>query len=278
MLGNLPAQWDAQMQIFEVTAKKQLDEVNIGATVGAIGSAIGNKILTTAGQAAGVNGQDYADAIMGGTPKTGYAGQQAAAQAAQPVIKQQAAAAQTAWKAQAAQMAKASGGSFAQINPTQKHEALVKFVNDHLMSGRIGDYRQLPNSVDPKSFGGKAVQLAKQTVANIDAMINGMLAIDPASAPQRQQLQAWEQLAGMTYNATNQGTFQAGYGGQTGSKAPMRTADPRASALMTAMGLGADDVAKLNAVMQQKGGFKGKPTGDPYVDGLLKAARLIWTY
>jgi hypothetical protein len=263
------------MQIFEITAKKQLDEVNIGATVGAIGSAIGNKILNTAGQAAGVDGGDFAAAITGGTPKTGYAGQQAAAQDAQPVIKQQAQAAQTAWKTQTAQMAKAAGASFAQINATQKHDALKKFVNDHLMGGRVTDYTQLPNLVDPKSFGGKGQQLARQTVANIEAMINSILTLDPAVTPTKQQTQAWEQLAGMAYNATNQATFQAGYGNQATLNTPTKAADPRASALMSAMGLGMDDVAKLNAVMKQKGGFKGQATGDPYIDGLLKAARLI---
>lgn len=263
------------MQIFEVTAKKQLNEVNIGATVGAIGSAIGNKILTTAGQAAGVGGQDFAAAVTGGTPQTGWAGQQAAAKAAQPVIKQQALAAAQAWRSQAMQMAKAAGGNFTQINPVQKQQALKKFVNDHLMSGRVTDYEMLPSLVDPKSFGGKGQQLAKQTVANIDAALNGILSMDPATTASNQQLKAWEQLAGMTYNATNQATFQAGYGGQTGGKQPARTADPKASALMSAMGLGMDDIAKLNAVMQQKGGFKGQPTGDPYIDGLLRAARLI---
>lgn len=263
------------MQIFEITAKKQLDEVNIGATVGAIGSAIGNKILNTAGQAAGVDGGDFAAAITGGTPKTGYAGQQAAAQDAQPVIKQQAQAAQTAWKTQTAQMAKAAGASFAQINATQKHDALKKFVNDHLMGGRVTDYTQLPNLVDPKSFGGKGQQLARQTVANIEAMINSILTLDPAVTPTKQQTQAWEQLAGMAYNATNQATFQAGYGNQATPNTPTKAADPRASALMSAMGLGMDDVAKLNAVMKQKGGFKGQATGDPYIDGLLKAAQLI---
>jgi|688.fasta_scaffold105977_5 hypothetical protein len=263
------------MQIFEITAKKQINEINLGATVGAIGSAIGDKILSTTAQAAGVNAQDYADAIAGGTPKTGYAGQQAAAKEAQPVIKQQAQAAQTAWKNQAAQMANAARGSFTQIDPMQKHDALKKFVNDHLMSGRVADYTQLPSLVDPKSFGGKGQQLAKQTVANIEALINNILAMDPAVTPTRQQTQAWEQLANMTYNATNQATFQAGYGGQAGTKTSAKVADPRASALMSAMGLGMDDVAKLNAVMKQKGGFKGQATGDPYIDGLLKAARLI---
>lgn len=263
------------MQIFEITANKQLNEVNIGATVGAIGSAIGNKLLTTAGQAAGVGGQDYAAAVTGGTVQTGDAAQQAAAKAAQPIIKQQAQAAQTAWKNQTAQMAKAAGASFTQINPVQKQQALKKFVNDQLMGGRVTDYTQLPGLVDPKSFGGKGQQLARQTVANIDAAINNILAMDPSVTPTRQQTQAWEQLAGMTYNATNQATFQAGYGSQTGGKMPARTADPRASALMSAMGLGMDDVAKLNAVMKSKGGFKGQATGDPYIDGLLKAARLI---
>lgn len=259
------------MQIYELTSKKRINEVNLGATVGAIGSAIGNKILNTAGQAAGVSGQDYATAITGGTPQTGWAGQQAAAKDAQPVIKQQAQAAQTAWKSQATQMAKAAGGSFTQINPVQKQQALTKFVNDHLMSGRVTDYTKLPSLVDPKSFGGKGQQLAKQTVDNIEMAINNLLAMDPATTPTNQQLQAWEQLANMTYNATNQATFQAGYGGQTA----MKTADPRASALMQAMGLSGADVAKLNAVMKSKGGFKGQATGDPYIDGLLKAAKLI---
>lgn len=261
------------MQIFEITAKKQLNEVSLGATAGAIGSAIGNKILTTAGQAAGLGGQDFATAVTGGTPQTGYAGQQAAAKAALPVIKQQAQAAQAAWKNQAAQMSKSAGGTFTQINPVQKHDALVKFVNDHLMSGSVTDYRNFPKNIDPKSFGGKGQLLAKQTVANIDALINSIVSMDPASTPAAQQLAAWQQLAGMTYNATNQAAFQAG--GSGSQRRVAATADPRAGAAMAALNTDMAGLAQLNAMIKSKGGFKGQPTGDPYIDGLLKTARII---
>lgn len=267
------------MQIFEVTSKQKVDEVNIGATARAVGSNIANRALSTIGQAAGVSGQEFSNTIRGaGTPTlTGAAAQQAAAKAAQPIIQRQAQAAQTAWRTEATALARAAGVPYSQINAAQRTNALDKFVNDQLLGGRITDYKQLPNLVDPNSFGGKGVQLAKQTVANIDAAMNAILAQDPTTTPARQQLQAWQNLAQLTYSAMNQSTFQAGTGPAQQKKAPTApaAADPRTAAMMAAMGLGADDLAKMNAAIKAKGGFKGRPTGDPYIDGMLRAAKLI---
>jgi len=263
------------MQIFEITSKKRTDEVNLGATAKAVGSAISNRALSAIGQAAGVSGADYAAAMTQKPGLTGDAAQAAAAKAAAPIIQQQARVAQAAWKNQMAAMARSAGGDYSQLNMQQKTYALDKFVNDQLLGGRVTDFRQLPNQVDPASFGGKGVQLAKQTVANIEAAMNAVLAMDPLKTPAAQQVQAWQQLASQTYNATNQATFQPGTGAATAQKKAPAAADPRTAAMMAAMGLGAADLAKMNAAVNAKGGFKGRPTGDPYIDGMLRAAKLI---
>lgn len=263
------------MQIFEITQSQQLNEVNIGAAIKGAASAVGQAALQKIGQSAGISGTDYAQAVTDAPAVTGYGAQTAAAKAAEPVIKQQAQAAMQSWNNQLAQMAQAAKVQQpSQINIAQRKEQLEKFINDQLLGGRLSDYQNLPSQVDPNSFGGKAVQLAKTVVANIDRSMNTILNIDPTrSKTAQQQLADWTELAKSTYQATNMATFQQGISAPATQAA--RVADPRAASLMAAVGLNAADMAKLNAAMAQKGGFKGKPTGDPYIDGLLKTARLI---
>ena len=266
------------MQIFEVTSKKRVDEINLGATVKAVGSAISNRALSAIGQAAGVSGAEYAAAMTQKPGLTGDAAQAAAAKAAAPIIQQQAKAAQAAWKNQMAAMVRSAGGDYSQLDMQQKTYALDKFVTDQLLGGRVADFRRLPNQIDPASFGGKGVQLAKQTVANIEAAMNAVLALDPIKTPTATQIQAWQQLATQTYNATNQATFQPGSGAAPAQKtaaAQPAAADPRAAAMMAAMGLDAADLGKMNAPVNAKGRFKGRLTGDPYLDSMLRAAKLI---
>jgi hypothetical protein len=52
-------------------------------------------------------------------------------------------------------------------------------------------------------------------------------------------------------------------------------ADPQTTKVLNAAGIGQDALTAINAAVRQGGGAAVKATGNPIIDGILKAAKLL---
>jgi hypothetical protein len=238
------------MQIFEITQRRPVNEINWGATAKAVGSGILQAPVKALGAKVGQDLTDTPDAV-GSAEAMGTA-----TKAAEPVIRQQAVEQQQLWDKSVAAMLKQGGVSnISQLTPAQPREALMAQVQKMLRPHGIGDYTQLPNLVDAASFGGQGKAMAKQTATDITAIINEILTGNPAK-------DAWYRLSKKIYAAGQQAEFRADRGGgvsrgagvrqlaQTAQQAGLTAQqlriippniplqrDPKLNALLQAMGL-----------------------------------------
>ena len=188
------------MQIFEITQRRPVNEINWGATAKAVGSHILQQPVRSLSKRVGVDLTDTPDPV-GSAEAMG-----AATKAAEPVIQQQAVEQQQLWDKSVAAMLKQGGVSnISQLNSAQTREALMAQVQKMLRPHGIMDYTQLPNLVDATSFGGQGKAMAKQTAADITAIINEILTGRPAK-------DAWYRLSKKIYAAGQQAEFRADRG------------------------------------------------------------------
>ena len=188
------------MQIFEITQRRPVNEINWGATAKAVGSHILQQPVRSLSKRVGVDLTDTPDPV-GSAEAMG-----AATKAAEPVIQQQAVEQQQLWDKSVAAMLKQGGVSnISQLNSAQTREALMAQVQKMLRPHGIVDYTQLPNLVDASSFGGQGKAMAKQTAADITAIINEILTGRPAK-------DAWYRLSKKIYAAGQQAEFRADRG------------------------------------------------------------------
>lgn len=198
------------MQIYEIIQRRIVNEINYGATAKAVGSAILQAPVKSLGAKVGQDLTSTPDAV-GSAEAMG-----AATKASEPVVRQQAAEQQELWdKSVAAMLKQGKVSNISQLNPAQTREALMGQVQKMLRPHGIGDYTQLPNLIDASSFGGQGKAMAKQTAADITAIINEILTGNPGK-------DAWYKLSKKIYAAGQQAEFRADRGGsaaKTGASA-----------------------------------------------------------
>ena len=185
------------MQIFEITQpRKKLNEIDFGAVkapaargaaigtgfASALGKAITNAPLKALGAKTGADLVPDPDEVglFGKSRASDAARMDAATKAAMPVITQQADQQQKMWAASLADMMKKGGvTSMAELDPAQLREPLMKQIETMTKPYGLSNYKNLPNEVDPESFGGAGKENAMTTVEAIDAAIATILNPDP---------------------------------------------------------------------------------------------------
>lgn len=239
------------MQIFEITQRRPVTEINWGATAKAVGSQILQAPVKALGAKVGQDLTSTPDAV-GSAEAMGTA-----TKAAEPVVRQQAIEQQQLWdKSVAAMLKQGKVSNINQLNPAQPREALMAQVQKMLRPHGIVDYTQLPNLVDAASFGGQGKAMAQQTANDIDATINEILSGRPAK-------DVWYRLSKKIYAAGQQAEFRADRGNSAGTAA----AGPQLAQLAQRSGLTAQQMRITNPpnIPSQR---------DPKVNALLQAMGL----
>ena len=219
------------MQIFEITQRQPVNEINYGATAknvkaavspalargaaigtgfaGALGNAITNAPLKALGARTGADLAPDPDAVgLFGKSRAAISDRMAqAVQAAMPAITQQADQQQRMWSASVADMLKKSGvQNMSQINPAQLKNVLMTQVKTISNSYNIYNYKSLPREVNPEELGGQARQQAMITVRNIDAALAAIM--DPEQQSGSKAQENWLALTKELYAAGLQRKFR----------------------------------------------------------------------
>jgi hypothetical protein len=219
------------MQIFEITQRQPVNEIDWGATkqnvkaavspalargaavgggfAGALGNAITNAPLKALGARTGADLAPDPDAVgLFGKSRAAISDRMAkAVQAAMPAITQQAAQQQRMWSASVADLLKKSGAqNMSQINPAQLKNVLMTQVKTISNSYNISNYKSLPREVNPEELGGQARQQAMTTVRNIDAALAAIM--DPEQQSGSKAQENWLALTKELYAAGVQRKFR----------------------------------------------------------------------
>jgi hypothetical protein len=139
---------------------------------------------------------------------------------------------------------------------------------------QVDDYE---NQIDPEMLDQKTKAQIDQTIQQIDQSIYAILTA-PATSKATDLSNAWMSLAQGIANAGSMTAFHRGQSTGSAARTPGISAsvsDPKTQAALAAMGTDAAGLAGLNTLIQRSGGFKGKATGDPTIDGLLKSAKIL---
>lgn len=267
------------MQIFEITQRQPVNEINYGATAaarvpaavsrgaaigtgfaGALGNAITNVPLKALGARTGADLTPDADA---GKKRESIANRMdAAVQAAMPVITQQADQQWRMWSASTADMVKKAGvKNISEIDPQQLREPLMTQVQTMVSKQGIRNYKNLPNYVDAEAFGGAAKYEALDTVKAIDAAIAAIL--DPKQQVGTQARDNWIALSKEIYSAGLQAKFRE----QDYATGRELAADPSAVDQLAQRAQNAG----LTADQLQVPPNMVRPTGDTRTDAALQA-------
>lgn len=272
------------MQIFEITQpRKKLNEIDFGAVkapaargvaaaggfASALGKAITNAPLKALGAKTGADLVPDPDEVglFGKSRASDAARMDAATQAAMPAITQQADQQQKMWAASLADMMKKGGvTSMTELDPAQLREPLMKQIETMTKPYRLSNYKNLPNEVDPESFGGAGKENAMTTVEAIDTLIAAILSPDPKQQTGAQARNNWINLCKRIYAAGQQAQFRPksyATGGQLASSEAVEELTQR----LDAAGLTADKLRLPPNVV--------RPTNDSRVNGFLSALGLI---
>ena len=272
------------MQIFEITQpRKKLNEIDFGAVkapaargvaaaggfASALGKAITNAPLKALGAKTGADLVPDPDEVglFGKDRASDAARMDAATRAAMPVITQQAAQQQKMWAASLADMMKKGGvTSMTELDPAQLREPLMKQIETMTKPYRLSSYKNLPNEVDPESFGGAGKEEAMDTVEAIDAAIAAILSPDPKQQAGAQARNNWINLSKEIYAAGQQAQFREKSYATGGQLAEPEAVDELTQRL-DAAGLTADKLRLPPNVV--------RPTNDSRVNGFLSALGLI---
>jgi hypothetical protein len=273
------------MRIFEITLpRKKLDEIDFGAVkapaargaavaggfASALGKAITNAPLAALGAKTGA-GNLAPDpdevGLFGKSRASDAARMDAATKAAMPVITQQADQQQKMWAASLADMMKKAGvTTMTELDPAQLREPLMKQIETMTKPYRLSSYKNLPDEVDPESFGGAGKEEAMDTVEAIDAAIAAILSPDPKQQTGAQARNNWINLSKEIYAAGQQSQFRPKSYATGGQLAAPEAIDELTQRLDTA-GLTANKLSLPPNVV--------RPTSDERVNGFLSALGLI---
>jgi hypothetical protein len=191
----------------------------------------------------------------------------AATKAAMPAITQQADQQQKMWAASLADMMRKGGvTSMTELDPAQLREPLMKQIETMGKPYGLSNYKNLPNAVDPESFGGAGKEEAMNTVEAIDAAIAAILSPDPKQQAGAQARNNWINLSKEIYAAGQQAQFREksyATGGQLAEPEAVEELTQR----LDAAGLTADKLRLPPNVV--------RPTNDSRVNGFLSALGLI---
>jgi nucleotide-binding universal stress UspA family protein len=217
------------MQIFEITQRQPVNEIDWGATkqnvkaaaspalargaaigtgfAGALGNAITNAPLKALGARTGAN--LVPDPNDDKDPESISNRMDAAEQAAMPAITQQAAQQYKMWQASVADMIKKAGAqSMDEVDPAQLKNALMAQLKPINQAYGVYNYKNLPREVNPEEHGGRAREEALKTVQSIDATIAAVLNADPAQQSGAKARDNWLNLTRLLYSAGVQRKFR----------------------------------------------------------------------
>ena len=197
------------MQIFEITQKRMINEVNIGA----VGAALANRARTAVLQKAGVT-----DPGDNSTPYGDTRGR--AAQQVELAIQEQAKTRVNAWQQAIAQLCQREGkDNVSQLSPNSKTiltRSLVQQLHETMMRNLIRDYTTLPSVVssDP-SIQAEAVNVVQNLTQAITAIGNNLndassTWIDDAKNEREKQYNNWLLLCRGAYQAMALLQFEGG--------------------------------------------------------------------
>lgn len=247
------------MQIHEIFNRKPTNE----GVLGQLASNVSQKVL-------GTDVFDKTDKALG--PEA----EQRARGMSKSMITTQAATNQKLWNQAVADMMKRAGaGSAAELDSAARQSLAINLtnqLNQNFLQGKIKDYKQLAAAVEvPKP--PSQTPPATEVVPAIDAAMDQIASLRNINNPQASTAD-WQKLATAAYDALALLQFHPKAG--TDAAPTSRTvADPQTDAALKATGMDADTLTKLNAVVRQSGGATVKATGNPTIDGILKAARLL---
>ena len=268
------------MRIFEITLpRKKLDEIDFGAVkapaargvaaAGGFASALGKAITNAPLKALGAKtGADLVPDPDAGKSRASVAARMdAATKAAMPAITQQADQQQKMWAASLADMMKKGGvTTMTELDPAQLREPLLKQIETMGKPYGLSNYKNLPNAVDPESFGGAGKEEAMNTVEAIDAAIAAILSPDPKQQTGAQARNNWINLSKEIYAAGQQAQFRERSYATGAEIASPEAVDELTQRLDTA-GLTANKLRLPSGVV--------RPTNDLRVNNFLSALGLI---
>ena len=255
------------MQIYEITQKTKVNEINYGQTTaarvpaavsrgvavgtgfaGALGNALTNAPLKALGARTGSTLTPDADA---GKERAAISDRMdQAVQAAMPAITQQADQQWRMWDASIKDLTRKAGGNMAQVDPAQLKNALMTQITTIGRAYGIPNYKSLPNEVNPEEFGGAAREEAMDTVASIDAAIAAIL--DPNQQSGTDAKNNWLNLTKELYAAGLQSKFREriySYSDYTQPTTSKQTVSPAVQNLIN----NPQDMAQINRRAQQMG-------------------------
>lgn len=262
------------MQIYEITSLKKLNEVNWGAFAKGVGSQLAKNIKTDLGIQPADN------------KVSGVAAQNTATAATAAVVKQQAAEQQKLWSNTLQTMTKAAAQiGTPQIDPqalaTNFMKQLQGMLKPHGLTANIKPMNGRPvpqiddftDDIDPQMLDQTTRAQVAKTVAQINQSIASILAAPP-NATAAELANNWMGLAQGVADAGSMTAFHGNSSTRMAASTPA-SANPKVQAAISALGTDAQGLVGLNTLIQRSGGFKGKATGDPTIDGLLKAAKIL---
>ena len=257
------------MQIHEIFQKRRVNEGALGAIAGGVAS----QLASTASQK--VLGIDVFDKT-GQDIARGPEAEQRARAMSKSMIATQAATNQKLWNQGVATMMRQAGvGSAAQLDPTSRQSLNINLSNQlhkNFLQGMIKDYKQLAAAVEvPKP--PSQTPPATEVIPAIEAAMDQIASLRNIDNPQASTAD-WQKLATAAYDAMALLQFHSKAGAEQAARGGRAAIDPQTDAALQAIGLDADGLKKLNAVVKKSGGTV-KATGNPTIDGILKAARLL---
>jgi hypothetical protein len=192
------------------------------------------------------------------------------------MITTQAATNQKLWNQAVADMMKRTGvGSADQLDSTSRQSLVINLtnqLNQNFLQGKIKDYKQLAAAVEvPKP--PSQTPPATEVVPAIEAALDQIASLRNINNPQASTAD-WQKLATAAYDALALLQFHSKAGTEQNAGPSRITADPQTDSALRTIGLDAAGLTKLNAVVNKSGGTV-KATGNPTIDGILKAAKLL---
>ena len=268
------------MQIFEITARKKLDEINFGAFAKGVGGQLAKNVKSDLGIQPADN------------KLSGVAAQNAATKATAGAVKAQAQAQQQLWSGTLKTMTTAaSQAGTAQIDPqalaTNLNKQIQGMIKPHGLTASIKPMNGRPvpqvddftDDIDPEMLDATTKAQVTQTVAQINQSIASILAAPP-NATAADLANNWMGLAQGVADAASMTTFHANPGGGGGRVASRGGADrsiaPAVQPVATALGTDLAGMQKFASLIQRSG-KPVKATSNPQVDAFLQQAGIRLT-
>lgn len=264
------------MQIFEITARKKLDEVNLGAFAKTVGSQLAKNVKSDLGI-------QPADNKVSGT-----AAQGAASAATIGVAKQQAQEQQKIWNKTLADLSKdVSERGLSQIPPKDLAQNFMKqfqgMLTPHGLRATMGNMNGVPipeiddfsDQLDPAALGGQAKKEAEAIIDDIDDAVAGILQAQPETSPAT-LAQMWQNLAVKISAAANLVTFSPGASTASTTARTPAGVNPAVQPVVTALGTDPVSMQKFGRLVQASG-KPVKATGNPQIDSFLTTSGIRLT-